>query len=713
MRSFTALIERRLCRRAPNLGAIALALLAGALASPAIAQQKPAVGWTSLGPAAVSGWSGKVNAFAYVAKNPQIMYTGGGWGNTPRESPSQAGIYRTVDGGRHWVPIDSGLTNPDGTISSVVNGLWLDQAHAATVLASTEFGGTFRSTDGGNSWTNVDRTEATQFAQAGTTLYLATLRGIMRSTDDGATWTLSLPISGGATTVVTANGALLAGSASGDVYALAGGTWTKRGHPGTGAVHDLAIDPFRTTTVYANVDDATAWNQDLYASLDGGSTWTRVRGGWSLGAQAIAFSLVVPHRLYIGDDGSGTIFHITADGSAKAVLQAGAQLAGVDNRYIVPVPGADPADDACFNLMDQGLFFAARCSSGSAPSLDKTTSKSLAYDVTPGAGGVNLLVPLQDMGTGLSTNSGTAWHQLNNTAEGAESYLNPQNPMLCYFAHPDYGLYFSSDACASFTLVYSHGISSLAFLPGQSAIYAVTNADLATAQVSLSSNGGSTWSPSGWSFAHPYQVVVSPANAEDIVVATGTAQSPSHLYVTHDGGKTWRVATGLPTTTRAQIIGLDFPVHRFYAAFDPKTPGTILLCDHDPQTDDVILYRSLDDGASFTRTSMLAQPVPPRPWPQLIVPTLGEAPAPEIPYYATRFFGNRLAFNPAAAGATAPAVILTTRFGAFASYDIGAHWVRLDRSLIAHDFIGVKWLGGYVYLASFGQGVLKSDAPLQ
>jgi len=708
-----AFVERRLCRAAPNLAALALAACTVALGSPAIAEQKAAVGWTSLGPEAVSGWSGKINAFAYVAKNPKVMYTGGGWGNTPRESPSQAGIFRTVDGGQHWAPVDAGLTNLDGTISSVVNGLWLDQLHPATVLASTEFGGTFRSTDGGDSWANVDRTEATQFAQAGTTLYLASRKGVLRSTDDGATWKLSLPIGSGATTVVTANGALVAGSAAGDVYAFAAGAWSKRGHPGTGAVHDLAIDPFRTTTIYANVDDATAWNQDLYASLDGGSTWTRVHGRWSLGPQAIAFSLVVPHRLYIGDDGSDTIFHITADGSANAVLQSGARLAGVDNRYIIPVRGADTTDDACFNLMDQGLFFAARCSSGSAPSLDKTTSKSLAYDVTPGASGANLLVPLQDMGTGLSSNSGTSWHQLNNTAEGAESYLNPQNPMLCYFAHPDYGLYLSADACASFRLVYSKGISSLAFVPGQSAIYAVTNADLPTAQVSRSSNGGSTWSPSGWTFVHPYQVVVSPANPKDILVATGTAQTPSQLSVSHDGGKTWHIATGLPTTTRGRVIGLDFPVHRFYAAFDPKTPTTILLCDRDPQTDDIILFRSSDDGATFAQASELAQPVPPRPWPNLIVPTLGEAPAPEIPYYATRFYGNRLAFNPSAAGATIPAVILTTRFGAFASYDVGAHWVRLDRSLIAHDFIGVKWLGGYVYLASFGQGVLRSDAPLQ
>ena len=97
---------------------------------------------------------------AQRVRNPNIMYVGGGWGNTPRESPSQMGIYGTTDGGAHWTALDNGLTNLDGTISSVVNGLWLDQSNPSVLLAATEFGGTFRSTNGGASWTNVDRPAA-------------------------------------------------------------------------------------------------------------------------------------------------------------------------------------------------------------------------------------------------------------------------------------------------------------------------------------------------------------------------------------------------------------------------------------------------------------------------------------------------------------------------------------------------------------------------
>jgi len=139
----------------------------------------------------------------------------------------------------------------------------------------------------------------------------------------------------------------------------------------------------------------------------------------------------------------------------------------------------------------------------------------------------------------------------------------------------------------------------------------------------------------------------------------------------------------------------------------------VLLIDHDPATNNVLIYRSTDTARSFTLVSTLKQPATPRPWPHLIVPNMGEHPVREIPYYATRFFGNRLRFNPTAPAGKRPLVVLTTRFGAFASADTGSTWQRLDAATIAHDFIGVAWSGGYVYLASFGQGILRSTAPLQ
>jgi photosystem II stability/assembly factor-like uncharacterized protein len=486
------------------------------------------------------------------------------------------------------------------------------------------------------------------------------------------------------------------------------------GHPGTGAIHDLAVDPTSTSVVYANVDDKLAWNQNLYGSIDGGKTWKRIACQCSIGAQAIAFSLVVPHRLYMGDDGGGYIFYFTANGSANPVIHHGAQPYGADTRYIVPVPGSDRSDDACYLLMDQGLFHAARCTSGFAPGPSSIVPDALAYDVTVAANGNNLIAALQDNGAGASSNAGASWGYVNNTGEGGETSVNPFSAQSCYFAHPDDGLYISNDGCKTFSGPAGSGIESLAFDPASAGtLYAVTNADNSSAQVSISANGGSSWTPTSWRFTDPYQVVVSPADPKTILVATGTASAAPHLYASHDGGTTWHQATGLPQAPQRNAMTIYFPTHRFYAAFDPNNAGTILLADHDPATDNILIYRSVNGAQTFALVSTLVQPTPSRPWPNLLLPTSDERPAPEIPYYATRFYGNRLAFNPQAPKSAVPAVVLTTRFGAFVSFDIGTHWSRIDTAAISHHFIGVAWNGGHVYLASFGQSVIKSSAPLQ
>lgn len=690
----------------------------GAGIAPALSQQlvKPPQ-WIQIGPSSGNVGSGKINAFAYVQSNPQIMFTGGGWGNTPRESPSQMGIYRTLDGGNTWTPVDSGLTNPDGTISSVVNGLWLDQSNPSIVLASTEFGGTFRSTDGGNTWHNVDASESTQFSQVGASLYLATRRGVLVSADDGATWSISLPVTNGASTVVTAAGATYAGTADGDVFRLKGTTWTKTGHPGTGPVHDLAVDPFNAKIVYANVDDQAAWNQDLYGSIDGGKTWVFINCPCSIGAQAIAFSLVVPNRIYLGDDGGGAIYHFTADGNPNPTIVYGAQPYGVDMRYIVPAKGPSKTDDACYLLMDQGLFYASHCSSGTAPPLNANVDNTLVYDAKVTAGGKSIMAPLQDNSAVQSVDGGKTWYYDNNAAgagEGGEAWISPLDPTHCYFAHPDVGLYISTNSCGSFAGPYASEFESLAFDPASAkTLYGVVNGDTSAAAVAISTNGGTVWNNTPWHFSNPYQVEVSPVDANTIVVATGTATTAPHLYYTHDGGSTWHKATGLPTGVAPNQASQWFPVHRFYVAFEPGTAGSLLLCDHDPATDNVLVFRSTDNAQTFAHVMTFVQPAPSRPWPHLLFPTSDERRIHASRYYATRFFGNRLAFNTGAAQGVTPAVVLTTRFGAFVSFDVGTHWMRIDTTAIAHHFVGASWSGGHLYLASFGEGVIRSATRLQ
>jgi photosystem II stability/assembly factor-like uncharacterized protein len=689
---------------------IVVALLASL---PAAAAASSSISWVPFSPS-VGGSAGKLNAFAYVQSDPSVMYVAGGWGNTPRESPSQAGIYRTTDGGRHWTPIDDGLTNPDGTISSVVNGLWLDQSNPKVVLASTEFAGTFRSTDGGDHWKLVDRSESTQFAQVGAVLYLASRRGVLKSTNDGATWKVSLPALGGATTVATAGGATYAGMATGQVYRLHGSGWKKAGRPGTGATHNLAVDPFNANIVYANVDDERAWNQVLYATIDGGQHWKRIHCFCSIGAQAIAFSLTTPDRVYMGDDGGGSILYFAADGNARPSLSRGAGTEGADMRYIFPV-ATGSTTDACYFATDQGMYLATSCTSGQPTGLTNDVPNFLAYDATL-APATGLIIALQDYGAVTANGKGKDVKGVGDSGEGGETAIDPYDSKHCYFVHPDFGLYISTDGCASFGRPATAGIESLTFAPPDGAtMYAVTNADRGGAAVSTSTDGGNTWQATGWKFFHPYLVVVSPTDPKTIVVATGNATEPPKLFVSHDGGSTWQKARGLANQGGPSNAEIYFPTHRYFVAFEPgaSNANTLVLSDHDPATDNILIYRSADNGATFAYQTTFDQPSTQRQWPNLIFPEADERPAPEINYYATRFYGNRLAFNQQATPSQTPALVLTTRFGAFLSADAATTWSRIDTTAIAHHFIGVSWVNGYVYLASFGEGVLKSAAPLQ
>jgi hypothetical protein len=665
--------------------------------------------WVSVGPVFAHGAAGKLNAFAFVVSNPAVMYVAGGWGNTPRESPSQAGIYRSTDGGAHWQPADNGLLNPDGTISSVVNGLWLDQTQPSILLAATEFGGTFRSTDGGSSWINVDRSESTQFAQVGESLYLASRRGVLVSADDGATWKISLPSTAGATSVVTAGGATLAGDAGGNVFRLSGDRWSIVGHPGTGAIHDIAIDPFDSNIVYANVDDARVWNQHLYGSIDGGKSWASVNCPCEVGAQAIAFSLVVPGRLYLGDDGSRSILYFTARGNRNPAMSRGAGTDENDVRYIFPErkPGSDR--ESCYFVSDQGLFYDASCTQGEPTGLSDGIPNFLAYDVSLPPGGTNMLVPLQDWSP-VAGAVGSDPHFVRRSSEGGESFIDPYDSRRCYLAHPDNGLYRSSDGCKTFAKPTGRGIESLAFEPPDgTTMYAITHDDLRlrSARIAISADGGVSWHARFRQLRNPYQIVISPAGPKIMLVATGRPLEQNYVFVSRNGGAGWHESKGLPQAL--PLLEQYFPAHQYYAAFDPSAAQTVLLADHDPITNNVLIFKSIDGGLTFVHVSTLVQPPTPRPWPGTQQPSEGESLAPEVRYYAERFYGNRLAFGPPRDGREPP-VVLTTRFGAFESADLGAHWRRIDRALIAHHFIGATWVDGSLYLASFGQGVVERTA---
>ena len=714
------------CRAGPSVAPIPPAARTSQAGEPA-GSMGPARPWTairfeSIGPTHMSDGfptSGKLNAFAINPKDHRTIYTAGGWG-TGLESYSSAGIYRTTDAGSTWQPIDDGLTDSSGAISSVINGLWLDPADPSVLLAASEYGGIFRSANGGSSWHNVYRTEdATQFAQFRGVLYASAAAGLLASSDDGLSWSVALrgtrsrhPTAFGV--AQGSAGAFYAGMSDGSIYRFANGMWSKvgglpyvnRGYEDNSAeVHQIAVDPRTPSVVYANENDGT-WNQDLFASTDGGRTWTKVLNQhpgyyWP---QTIAFSVVHPHKIYVGIDGYLTF--ADGDGRKDPPLRMASNLQVVDLRDLWVY--ANGADDGCWIASDQGLDYQPQCSTYRQNQFDdtvytKTLAIGLARHFTVSPDGSTLLISLQDFSSHLTRDGGHTW-QLDSGGvlyEDGFNELRPGNPSICY-VYDEVGLRISTNGCVTFgATVKGVGLATsrvmtapLAFDQAHPLTMYFASASEQDFGMYGSTNGGKTVSKLAWPFQYPGCVVVDAHNGRHVVVSDmGTGKAT--LSASFDGGKSWRVASGVPTASFWQTASIS-PVN-----------GSIVLAADVDANDNVYVLRSTNGGRSFQRTATVVN-----------APLIrGRKEADENleikrPPYFDYSPVRELRFNQDVRHGVSDAVLTTLR-GAFLSTDNGSTWHRLDSNLVAHSFWGTRWRDGYLYLASDGQGVLKSSEPVQ
>lgn len=703
---------------------------------------EPQVQFGSIGPTHMSDGfptSGKVNAFAVDPANAQVIYMASGRG-TGLETYSSAGIYATANGGTSWTSIDSGLTDPSGAISSVVNSLWLDPAKPSVMLAATEYDGIFRSVNAGSLWTNVYPTvRATQFASFGKVLFATGDAGILTSNDDGKTWTVQLkgtkkqyPTAFGSAQGAKGN-AFYAGMSGGEIYAFASGKWTKVGRlpftketgtdGSTRVVHQIAVDPLVPTTLYASSNDG-AWDQNLFASVNGGKTWVAVLQksyyGFGLGTQALAFSVVHPHQLYVGSDGD--FYYIPGDGSPNPPVTQAANLKVIDLRNVWT--SANGSDDACWIASDQGLDYEPTCSSGyfndSVVSGPSATGLARRFTVSPD--GKTLLVSLQDFDSHVTTDGGSTWTVDGNLYEDGFNELRPGDPSVCYAYDEASGLTVSNNGCVSFSELNGSIFPSrvmttpIAFDPKHALTMYFTSGPISGPGISgpkgifKSTDGGNTITQLAWPFTWPGAVVVDSRDGSHILVCDLNDGKASSLKVTTDGGTTWTKSSGVPAT------------QFWYAMSISPVDGNTVLASSVDAKNNVFVLRSTDGGRTFKKIAVVTNAplirgridvdrhhLHRKPGERPRESAAAEAVQARAFVYSPE---RELRYNQDATKGT-PDVAITTLRGAFLSSDNGKTWKRLDSGLIAHSFWGIRWLNGYLYLGSDGQGVVRSTAPLQ
>jgi photosystem II stability/assembly factor-like uncharacterized protein len=738
--AFTLLAALCACRGGSGGSALPAAGLPGASRPAPAAAGLGAIEFKQIGPTHMTSGgvpnSGKVNAYASDPKNPNLMYLASGRG-TGLETYSSAGIYKTTNGGKSWQAVVSGLDDTSGVVASVVNKLWMDPNDSSTLLAATEYDGIFRTTDGGASWTNVYRTtQATQFVAIGSKLYAAAAAGVLVSSDGGKTWSVSLSgVQPGALAAASekAGSTLYAGTTLGVVESFDGTAWRKlatlpftpKTHTqgSTPAVHQMVADPLDEKHLYASTNDGL-WDQTLFGSTDGGKSWVAVLKKqvyqYGLGSQALAFSVVHPHRLYIGGDGA--FYYIDGTG-AQPRAYAAANLSIIDLRDIWVTGGK--TDDTCTIASDQGLDKVPACSTPTHQPQDSVVSSSIAmglvrhFAISPNAS--TILASLQDFDSHVTFDGGKTWREWPFYEDGFNE-LRPGNPNYCYVLDEAAGLSVSADGCRTFAqptaaqsaIVPSRLMPSpIAFDPKNPLVMYLLSGPVEAPGINgvraifTTADGGTTFAKEPWPFAHAGTIVVDSHDGTHIIVGD-LKTAGSTISTTFDGGKTWTKAKGVPPTAFWYTV-----------AISPADGRTVLASSVDANAN-VFVLRSTDGGRTFAQTRVVTNAPAlegridadrhPRIGPHAAAGPDDEAggqpaaflysPAREIRYDQDQTKG-------------VADVVLTTLRGAFISGDNGSTWHRIDKGTIAHSFWGVRWVGGYLYLGSDGQGLLRSNAPVR
>ena len=273
--------------------------------APAMGQDKPASAFDALKFRQIGPFrGGRVGAVTGVQSQPLTFYFGATGG----------GIFKTTDGGAHWVPVADGQLKL-GSIGAIA----VSDSDPNIVYAGTGEGdlrgnashgdGVYKSTDAGHTWKNVGLKDTQQIGalkidpKNPDVVFVAAMghwaganadRGVFRTQDGGKTWKKVLYKSDKA-----------------------------------GAI-DVSIDPLNSNIIYASIYQflRQPWNFDsggadsgLWKSTDGGDTWKEISHNPGLpkgvlGRIGIAVSPAKADSLWVIVEATeGGIFH-SDDGGA-------------------------------------------------------------------------------------------------------------------------------------------------------------------------------------------------------------------------------------------------------------------------------------------------------------------------------------------------------------------------------------------------------------
>jgi photosystem II stability/assembly factor-like uncharacterized protein len=350
----------------------------------------------------------RVSSVAGIAGDPDVYYAGAASG----------GIWKTTDGGIHWLPIfDDQPVSSIGALAvapSDPNVVWAGTGEAF-IRSNISLGwGVFRSLDAGRTWSRAGLESTGRIARVVVDPHDPDIalvcalgngygpqpdRGVFRTTDGGKSWTKTLFVdekTGCSDLVADPNNprVLFAGMWQIEIH-----TWGREsGGPGSG----------------------------LYRSADGGVTWKQVEGGglppkpW--GKVGVATTRASSDRVYalleVGDGApwkgnetpNGRLWRSDDAGSSWALMTADRQVAGRTHYYNRMAVEPDNADEAYFLTANW-----AKTQDGGKTILDPPNAEIPGGDhhdiwIDPTNG--NRMIVSHDGGISVTTNRGKSWNQV-------------------------------------------------------------------------------------------------------------------------------------------------------------------------------------------------------------------------------------------------------------------------------------------------------------
>ena len=526
-----------------------------------------------------------------ISPDNHILYVGTGEPNHNADGYYGIGLLKSVDEGKTWTTLGENYFN-NSAISSIIisssnpNNILVSTTMSAIAKGLVEVSnsnglGVFLSTDGGVTWsptlqTGTTGTEGIAQMVVNTTnpnnIFAGDFEGVIwESLNGGVSWSLYLnaPTTADqgrvALAVTSANPSLLYAvfvNSTGEIYTMLAydsSTVTdyyfnnlptpssnENGPCGGQCYYNLliAVDPSNVNTIYVGTNN-------LYKSIDGGTTWSFLGGAKLNGylhpdQHAFAFSPANPSVIYSGNDGG--IWKSIDGGSTWVTLNTNLGITQFDSISASPSDDAHllggVQDNACDIYTNNTSWTIAAGGDGGASMFFNDTTMACNYvkasvRISPDNG-----LHFYDENTGL------------NTADPIEFYApmvqDPSNSSIIYFGSNR--IYKTTTDSFSWTdisgVISNDKITSIAVSKSNEKILYEGDTQ---GIVKISTNGGLNWNEifntnTLYSKIIPISsVAVDPFNSSIIMVSLANQTNPRMFY-SPDQGANWYYyyLTGVP-----------------------------------------------------------------------------------------------------------------------------------------------------------------------